>query len=207
MQAQGWTRFPDEIDAAGKDKKARRDPDTRRRGEREACQGNEEEANLRSVKVGQKDAGRLTHHGLHRVCRSLLAVESVGASLDDQPGGDVKRQKVLKLDIARAVKETGGCKVDGTDSPQAQSENHHLRAKAAWVQPLRGGFNPWGCGLRRTRVHSVDPLPVDPCSVDLRTVDVLSVDHGAGSAFLRASSSLCPEPGALCARTMRQPSS
>ena len=50
-EAEGGTRLPDKIDAGGIDKKAGGDPDSCGCGEGEACEGNEEEFDLRSVKV------------------------------------------------------------------------------------------------------------------------------------------------------------
>src|SRR5260370_96283 len=82
------------------------------------------------------------------------------------------RQKVLELDVAGAVKNAGRREVDGADAPHAKREGDCLGANAARGKPSRGGLDP-GWRLR-------------------------ALDHWAGSAFLSASSSACPERGALC---------
>ena len=66
----------------------------------------------------------------------MLIVEFGCAALRDQSGGDVKRKKVLEFDIAGAVERAGRGEVNGTDSPQAKSEDDGLRAKAARSKPL-----------------------------------------------------------------------
>jgi hypothetical protein len=53
---------------------------------------------------------------------SLLVVKVGGAMFSNQSSRDVELQKVLELDVARAVEDAGRCKVGGAGSPQADGE-------------------------------------------------------------------------------------
>jgi hypothetical protein len=81
---------------------------------------------------------RLRSDCLHRVRSDLLVVELIGAALRNQSGGDIAGQKVLELNIAGAVEQTGRRKINGADSPQTDSKNDRLGANAARGKPLHG---------------------------------------------------------------------
>jgi hypothetical protein len=72
---------------------------------------------------------------LHRIGGEVLIVEFGGAAVVDQLGGNVERQEILKLDIEGAVEEAGRGEVDGTDSPEAESEKDGVGANSLRGQP------------------------------------------------------------------------
>src|SRR5689334_7098953 len=94
---------------------------------------------------------------------SRLFIESVGAMLGDHSGRNIDGQKILKLDVARAIEHPRHRKIPGKDSPQADGDHDRLCA-----QPARGkpSDENRGCGCNRVR----------------------NIRHETGSAFLSASS-------------------
>src|SRR5579864_2568139 len=110
-------RLPDHTDAAAIDEEAGGDPDSRGDGKRESGQRDKEEAHLWPVKIGQANAAGLTDERLDGVRRDLLAVEFRGTTLSNEAGRNVGRQKILKFDIARAIKQTRRCEINRAHCP------------------------------------------------------------------------------------------
>ena len=122
-------------------------------------------------------------NGEHLCMADGFVVEIRCAALSDQLSGNVERQEILELDVGGSVDGARVKKVNGADSPQAESKNHGLGAKASRIQPRHSGGKP----VQRYRARRAG--------------------HGAGSAFLSASSSVWATREALGVVTIRQPSS
>ena len=91
-----------------------------------------------AVKEWEPDAGRLSNLLFYFVRNHALVVEIMHAMLCDQAAGEIAWQEVLKFNVAGAIGEARNCEINGTDSPEAKSENDCVGANAARGDP-RGG--------------------------------------------------------------------
>ncbi len=88
-------------------------------------------ASLRSIEILEADCSVRPGDCAQSIGENLRIVEFVRTALGYEAGGYWELKKILKLDVAGAVEETGRGVIEGAHSPQAERKQHGLRANTA----------------------------------------------------------------------------